>query len=117
MPSPEVRARLLDTAHDPPRPSMGDFRPRELHHLMLAWQTRADARAAVLREAVEVLEDLGLGVDCFLMSDRELSPELALLLAAEHRRTDGPAAGDETVEDYLWSMEESGLRVRGCGDG
>lgn len=108
-PTPEERLRLLDPAQDPPRHGPG------LLHEAQGWRLRADAARAVLQEAVEVL---ALVVDEFVNSfpEREVSPELALLLATEWRkRVNG--GGGLTPEDYLAAMVATGLRVRGASGG
>lgn len=60
---------------------------------------------AVLREAVEALCDIGIGIDV-VMSKREFSEPLARLMATEYRDRDAVKgrALDETVEDYLYSF-------------
>lgn len=63
-------------------------------------------------EALDVLCDLGFGVDFVI--EEPISRTLALALAAEYLHRDvarGRSAGDETVEDWLWSMVETGLLV------
>lgn len=106
MSSPAERARLLDPEHDPPRawPIAGN------------WERRADARLAVLQEAVEVLAATSTA-----WPSRAISPELALMWATArwNRRYRATVAENvaETPEDYLAAMVADGLRVRGGGGG
>lgn len=86
------------------------------------WEHRADARLALLQEAVEVLAALwdwdgweGVQHD---YQDREVSPALTGLVAEENMRRDRERGiTGVSLNEYLEAMVADGLRVRGRGDG